>query len=71
MGRNPLSKERGMALVIALLLMVLVTIIGISAIGMTVDETSTSGDGWISVETIHEADGKGPVSQLIGERSFR
>ncbi len=56
MKRNTMRNEKGIALVIALLLMVLVTFIGVTAIGMTVYKTSATGDEYVSGEA-------GPVSR--------
>ncbi len=71
MARNTMRDEKGMAMVIALLLMVLVTIIGIRAIDMTVYETSRSGDENVSTEAYHGADRKGSVSRHVEYNSHQ
>lgn len=56
MRRNSLTDEKGTALVIALLLLVLLTVIGISAIGMTVYETSLSGNERVAADAFYAAE---------------
>lgn len=69
-GVNYLSGERGMALIIALLLMVVVTVLGTGAIITSSTDIQISGNYKTSQEVLHGADGGVQIVQGIINRAF-
>jgi hypothetical protein len=67
---NYLSGERGMALIIALLLMVVVTVLGTGAIITSSTDIQISGNYKTSQEVLHGADGGVQIVQGIINRAF-
>jgi hypothetical protein len=57
MAKNILKKNEGMALVIALVMLLILTIVGINAINTTIFETSISGNQRIYNTAFYGADG--------------
>lgn len=57
MGKNIFKKQEGMALVIALMMLLILTIIGINAINTTIFETSISGNQRLYNTAFYGADG--------------
>jgi hypothetical protein len=57
MAKNILKKSEGMALVIALVMLLILTIVGINAINTTIFETSISGNQRIYNTAFYGADG--------------
>jgi Tfp pilus assembly protein PilX len=56
MERNTLREEKGVALVIALLMLLILTLIGISSIGTTTFETSISGNERVRTDAFYAAE---------------
>ena len=56
MGKNILKEKKGVALVIALLMMLVLTLIGISSIGTTNFETSISGNERVRTDAFYAAE---------------
>ncbi len=57
MGSNILRSEKGIALIIALLILLVLTLIGISAINTTTFETSISGNERVGTDAFYAAEG--------------
>jgi hypothetical protein len=56
MGKNILINEKGVALIIALLMLLILTLIGISAISTTTYETSISGNERIGTDAFYASE---------------
>ena len=56
MGGNILRREKGIALIIALLVLLVLTLIGISAINTTTFETSISGNERVGTDAFYAAE---------------
>jgi len=56
METNTLKEEKGVALVIALLMLLILTLIGISSIGTTTFETSISGNERVRTDAFYAAE---------------
>ena len=56
METNALKEEKGVALVIALLMLLILTLIGISSIGTTTFETSISGNERVRTDAFYAAE---------------
>jgi hypothetical protein len=56
MGRNTPRDERGIALIVALIILLVLTLIGISAISTTTFETSLSGNERVAIDAFYAAE---------------
>jgi len=72
MGSSILRSERGFALVIALLILLVLTLIGISAINTTTFETSISGNERVGTDAFYAAEAGIEIgrNQLPDTKSF-
>jgi hypothetical protein len=56
MGKNILINEKGVALIIALIILLVLTLIGINAISTTTFETSLSGNERVAIDAFYAAE---------------